>query len=217
MKTKIQIFLLLLAGPVVLLAQVKPPAQSGPIAITHVTVIDATGAPAQPDMTVVVRGNRITEIGKKVGVPGGAKVVDGTGKYLIPGLWDMHIHIHRHDENVLLLANGVTGVRLMGGVPEYHKMQKEIESGDLLGPRYTIASRLIDGIDATGRKLLPPRSATPQANSPNGRPWKMAACRDLTRWKRKRRPAKRWPSPRRMAPNSSRFTMTSPATVFSIS
>jgi imidazolonepropionase-like amidohydrolase len=156
MKTKIQIFLLLLAVPVVLSAQVKPPAQSGPIAITHVTVIDATGAAAQPDMTVVVRGNRITEIGKKVGVPGGAKVVDGTGKYLIPGLWDMHIHIHRHDENVLLLANGVTGVRLMGGVPEYHKMQKEIESGDLFGPRYTIASRLIDGIDATGRKLLPP-------------------------------------------------------------
>jgi Sulfatase-modifying factor enzyme 1 len=68
------------------------PAKS--LAITGVTVIDATGAPARPDMTVVVIGDRITAIGKpgEVGVPEGARVVDGKGKYLIPGLWDMHVH-----------------------------------------------------------------------------------------------------------------------------
>ena len=68
------------------------PAKS--LAITGVTVIDATGAPAQPDITVVVTGDRITAVGKpgEVRVPAGAQVVDGKGKYLIPGLWDMHVH-----------------------------------------------------------------------------------------------------------------------------
>ncbi len=156
MKIRTQLFLLGLALPVVLVAQVNQPSRSAPIVFTHVTVIDATGAPAQQDMTVVISGNRITEIGKKINVPKEAKVVDATGKYMIPGLWDMHIHIHRYDENALLLANGVTGVRLMNGVPEYHKMRKEIENGDLLGPRYSIASRIMDGVDPTGTKPPPP-------------------------------------------------------------
>ena len=157
MKIKIKIqFLLLLAVPGLAIAQNTPQSQSQALEFTHVTIIDATGAPAKSDMSVVVTGNRITEIGKKVRAPQDAKVVDATGKFMIPGLWDMHIHIHRHDENVLLLANGVTGIRLMGGIPEYHKMQKQIESGDILGPRYTIASRLMDGVDPTGKKLPVP-------------------------------------------------------------
>lgn len=161
MKTTIWLFLSLLAMPGILHAQTNtfslgPAKSGGVVAFTHVTVIDATGAPPQPDMTVIIKGNRITAIGKKISTPSGSKVVDATGKYMIPGLWDMHIHIHRHDENVLLLANGVTGVRLMGGVPEYHKMRKEIESGQLLGPRYSIASRLMDGPDPAGRKLKVP-------------------------------------------------------------
>ena len=53
------------------------------------TLIDGTGAAAQPDTTVVVTGNRITAVGRNAAVPAGAQVVDGTGKFLIPGLWDM--------------------------------------------------------------------------------------------------------------------------------
>ena len=71
-------------------------ASSGQTALvfTHVTVIDATGAPAKSDMTVVVRGDRIEALGKtsKLTVPRNAQVVDATGKFLIPGLWDMHVH-----------------------------------------------------------------------------------------------------------------------------
>src|SRR2546421_1033137 len=69
-------------------------APARPLAITGVTVIDATGAPARPGMTVLVTGDRIAAVGKtgEVGVPEGARVVDGKGKYLIPGLWDMHVH-----------------------------------------------------------------------------------------------------------------------------
>lgn len=110
-----------------------------PLALTHVTVIDATGSPAQPDMTVIISGGRITALGPpaKVAVPAGAHVVDATGHFLIPGLWDMHIHIddaefyagnkryatypsQRDKEAVfhLLIANGVTGVRDMSGGAE---------------------------------------------------------------------------------------------------
>src|SRR5918911_803520 len=83
------------------------------LAITGVTVIDATGAPARPGMTVVVTGDRITAVGKsgEVDVPEGARVVDGKGKYLIPGLWDMHVHTASPSFPALYLANGVTGVR----------------------------------------------------------------------------------------------------------
>src|SRR5258708_39848127 len=65
------------------------------LALTHVTVIDATGSPAQPDMTVVVANQRIAAIGpsKTTGIPRDAEIFDATGKFLIPGLADMHLHI----------------------------------------------------------------------------------------------------------------------------
>jgi hypothetical protein len=66
------------------------------VAITNVTVIDANGVAAQPDMTVVVREDRIAVLGasREVPVPREATVVDGAGKFLIPGLWDMHVHTY---------------------------------------------------------------------------------------------------------------------------
>src|SRR5262245_48286651 len=93
------------------------PAQERPTALVfpRVTVIDATGSPAQPDRTVVLTGDRITALGKtgEVAVPEGATVVDAAGKFLIPGLWDMHVHTVTADYLKLYLANGVTGVRDM--------------------------------------------------------------------------------------------------------
>ena len=73
-------------------AQDAPRAQSQALVIRNVTVIDGTGAPARPGMTVAIDGNRITDVGPGVRIPQQAQVVDGTGKFLIPGLWDMHIH-----------------------------------------------------------------------------------------------------------------------------
>ena len=63
-------------------------------AFTHVTVIDMTGAPPQADMTVVVTGNRLATLGpsRAVRIPKGGLAYDATGKFLIPGLWDMHVH-----------------------------------------------------------------------------------------------------------------------------
>ena len=66
--------------------------------LTHVTVIDATGSPAKPDMTVVIRDHRIIAIDRtSAPFPNDTEVVDATGKFLIPGLWDMHVHTGRGD------------------------------------------------------------------------------------------------------------------------
>lgn len=132
--------------PVVLVHSTQNP-QSTQLVFTHVTVVDATGAPAKSDMTVVITGDRITEIGKtqKVRVPKNAQVVDATGKFLIPGLWDMHVHWYLKDYLPLFIANGVTGARLMWGMQVHQQWRKEIKSGTLVGPRLVIASPIVDG------------------------------------------------------------------------
>jgi hypothetical protein len=90
-----------------------------PLIIRHVTVIDATGAAPRADMSVAIGQGRISAISKHVPAPRGARVIDGRGKYLIPGLWDMHIHLGPPEIFFpLLLANGIIGVREMfTGIP----------------------------------------------------------------------------------------------------
>jgi len=127
-----------------------------PIAITHATVIDATGAPAQRDMTVIVANRTITDVGKSsaVAIPKGAVTIDARGKFLIPGLWDMHVHEIFGDwipeeEKItpaLFVLNGVTGVRDMGGDLEpLKKWRSRIAAGELLGPRMVISGPMLDG------------------------------------------------------------------------
>src|SRR5579864_8258808 len=116
------------------------------LVLTHVTVIDTTGGPAQPDNTVVIRGNRIVEVGKStnIRVPPDSHVVDATGKFLIPGLWDMSVFWYdQKDYLPLFVANGITGVQLMLGYAEHHDFRKEIEAGHLLGPRMVIGTRWV--------------------------------------------------------------------------
>jgi imidazolonepropionase-like amidohydrolase len=117
------------------------------LGITHVTVIDATGAPAKPDRTVIIAGDRIKQLGKstELAIPSEAQVVDGSGKFLIPGLWDMHVHWYEKDYLTLFLANGVTGIRLTSGQALHHEWRRQIEAGTLLGPRMVIASEILDG------------------------------------------------------------------------
>ncbi|HMD75570.1 MAG TPA: hypothetical protein VKG05_17025, partial [Steroidobacteraceae bacterium] len=125
-------------------------AAASAVAITHVTVIDTTGAPPQPDVTVIVKDQRIAALGSSdtVRVPAGTRLVDGSGKYLIPGLWDMHVHevfgdwLPRNERVVppLFVANGITGVRDMGGDLDVLKLWRaEVAAGRLLGPRMIIA------------------------------------------------------------------------------
>jgi imidazolonepropionase-like amidohydrolase len=126
------------------------------LAIINVNIIDATGAPVQAGMTVVIRGDRIVSIGKtpKTKIPADAKTLDARGKFLIPGLWDMHVHTIFGDwipggKEValpLFVANGITGVRDMGGDLEKLLLwRSEIAAGTLLGPRMVIAGPMLDG------------------------------------------------------------------------
>jgi predicted amidohydrolase YtcJ len=95
------------------------PGTTNRLVFTHVTVIDGTGPPAQPNMAVLIEGDRITSLEQEsTATPTGAEVVDAKGGFLIPGLWDMHVQLSWTKACALpaLVANGVTGVRDMGGL-----------------------------------------------------------------------------------------------------
>jgi imidazolonepropionase-like amidohydrolase len=129
------------------LAAAEPEPQPKVLAFTHVNVIDGSGGPCQPDRTVVVTGDRITSVGKagEVAIPEGARVVEAKGQYLIPGLWDMHVHWYDKDSLSLFTANGVTGVREMFGEPIQVRWRKDQNDGTLLGPRLVLAGPIVDG------------------------------------------------------------------------
>jgi len=116
-----------------------------PLVFTHVTIIDVTGQAPKRDTTVVITGDRISAIGDNIPMPAGAQVVDATGKFLIPGLWDMHVHWYLRDTFTLFIANGVTGVRQMFGNSDLLRWRDQIAKGSLLGPRMVVASPIIDG------------------------------------------------------------------------
>jgi len=120
------------------------------LAITHVTVIDCTGAAAKPNSTVLVTGRLITTVGPSdsVPVPANARVIDANGKFLIPGLWDMHGHLTdaTADAFPLMIMNGVTGVRDMGGdLAQIDRWRAEIENGSRVGPHIIRAGPFVDG------------------------------------------------------------------------
>jgi len=89
------------------------------LVLTHITVIDCTGAPAQPNSTVMVAQGRITAVGPSdtIKILAIKRVVDATGKFLIPGLWDIHGHLTDATEDAfpLLIMNGVTGCATWAG------------------------------------------------------------------------------------------------------
>ena len=128
----------------------RPP--TAPLAFTRVTVVDVTGGPSKSDMTVVIDGRRIQALGPtgSTPIPEGAEVIDARGRFLLPGLWDMHVHILGDPAWFfpLFIANGVTGVRYMGGtvLPEqWHAVRDRTAAGELLGTRVLAAGPILDG------------------------------------------------------------------------
>jgi len=132
--------------------QSRTPARPKQLALIHVTVIDATGAPAKQDRTVVITGDRITALGKtgNARISKTAQILDATGKFIIPGLWDMHIHSVSYENGrrflPLLMAHGITGVRDMGSpLEDILRLRQETNEGKILGPRMVIAGPLLQG------------------------------------------------------------------------
>jgi len=130
----------------------KDTANTGAVAILHVTVIDGTGAAAKPDQTVVVKDGRIAYAGPSAGahMSQATRIVDARGSYLIPGLWDMHVHVWDADLAFpLFLANGVTGVRNMGGHPaELKRWRADLAQGKRAGPLLIACGQVVDGAPA---------------------------------------------------------------------
>ncbi len=129
-------------------------AKPATLALTHITVIDATGRQPLPDRTVLLSGDRIESI-DQAAPPDDARIIDGHGKFLIPGLCDMHVHLAGVTADPkwskatllpLLIANGVTTVRDMGGdLTALQSWRKEIDAGKLIGPRIYCPGPMLDG------------------------------------------------------------------------
>ena len=128
------------------------------VAITHVTIVDPRSGSSRRDMTVVVSGRTITSVGTtdKVHIPSGAFRFNGSGKFLIPGLWDMHVHVLTPERDFpMFIANGVLGVRNMAGVAkDVFKWRADVASGRVLGPRMVACGPLVDGPERLIRSML---------------------------------------------------------------
>jgi imidazolonepropionase-like amidohydrolase len=125
--------------------------RQGTVAIRNVTLIPMTDSAPSARQTVMVRGGRIAEIGPvaQVTVPAGATVVDGTGKYLVPGLFEMHAHTSKTRASALGLyvVHGVTTIRDQGSEhAEVLRWRKEIRSGTRVGPRMLVAGPYLESL-----------------------------------------------------------------------
>jgi hypothetical protein len=131
------------SGPASNAGAVASKADSTPLAIRDVAVIDVATGQLAAGQTVVIAGNRVQAIGPSAAVPlpSGARIVDARGKFLIPGLWDMHAHVDDEAAEIYpaFIANGVTGIREMaqrGQFPDSFRVwQREVMAGTRAGPR----------------------------------------------------------------------------------
>ena len=168
----------LTAFPVVAAAPTEPDfirVHDDVFAITHVTVIDGTGAAPRPDQTVLVEHGRIAAVGSGVRLPAGATRIDGSGKTLIPGLVGMHEHLFAPSPApgelvgqeqfvtapLLYLASGVTTARTTGSMDPYGDLgiKREIDAGRTIGPDLDLTTPYLDGSPPSIPQLYPLRDA----------------------------------------------------------
>ena len=131
---------------IVAAATVSLTAQTRAIAITGASIVDVVNGRLLRNSTVTINGPTIVSIASKGAPAAGAIVVDGRGKFVIPGLWDMHAHVGGTPEWLpLYVANGVTGIRDMGAnLDSILKLREATASGTLLGPRIVAAGPILD-------------------------------------------------------------------------
>jgi amidohydrolase family protein len=149
------------------------------LALTHISVIDVSTGETHPDMTVMISDGRIWQFSSSTTarISEGTQVVEAGGKFLIPGLWDMHVHIFnqisRRPPNTwyfpLFIVNGVTSVREMNtkleNMPQVREWRRLQSDGSLVAPRIAAVGTLVDGpagVETTNLLALQPG---PTANS----------------------------------------------------
>jgi imidazolonepropionase-like amidohydrolase len=129
-----------------LLTTVAVAGDDGVTAFVDVNVVPMDTERVLEHHTVLVRDGRIVAVGKEVALPDDAVRIDGRGRYLMPGLADMHAHNWYAQEHLLFLANGVTTIRNMWGTPLQQKRRREIEAGTRLGPTLHTSGPILDGV-----------------------------------------------------------------------
>jgi hypothetical protein len=140
--------LLALVGTLCLLTGCETAANTD-YAIDHVNIVDPEAAIVRPDQTIVLHGNTISKVvaSKDLKLPASLKVIDGSGKFVIPGLWDMHMHFRDAARDLKMdVANGVLGVRNMGGtINEVFGIRSKIAHGEQVGPKVVGCGPIVDG------------------------------------------------------------------------
>jgi hypothetical protein len=120
---------------------------AGPVLIRNARVFDAKRRNAKSGMSVLVRGDKILSVGPDATVkaPSTAEIIDAQGKMLLPGLWDMHVHLLSHDAGVFDLLAGITSVRDLGNDPDVlDRLTHQFDDATLAGP-WVMKAGMIDG------------------------------------------------------------------------
>ncbi len=117
-----------------------------PVAFVHASVVPMDEPRVLRDQTVLVEAGRISALGPsgRTAIPRGATVVDASGRYLMPGLADMHVHLYAAEELTLDAVNGVTAVLNLNGRPAHLSWRRRIAEGELLGPTIYSAGPTFD-------------------------------------------------------------------------
>lgn len=136
--------------------------QPATLAITRASIVDPVTGRIHAGMTVVVSGDTVSAVGRDLAPPRGARVLDAAGKFLIPGLWDMHAHHEATgiESLALFVANGVTGTRDMGSKLDFIvRLREETSSGRRIGPTLVVAGPILDDAPADWPFRLRARTA----------------------------------------------------------
>jgi imidazolonepropionase-like amidohydrolase len=147
-----------------------PPATPPTLAVTHVAVIGMTDETIRPNQTILIAGNRILDIGPKLKLPPGLQVVDASGRFAIPGLWDMHVHVlvqpteaAREAMLLSLLRGGIMGVRDMGSMMaqlQEFNAARDAKSGPW--PEVIAAGPVINGAATPWSRPIEAHASTPE-------------------------------------------------------
>jgi hypothetical protein len=122
--------------------------------IRDVTIVDVSTGTVHPRHSILIHGERIATTGREIPAPKGVQVVEGVGKFVIPGLWDMHVHLTDREQLARYLAHGVTGVRDMGSDLDRAKQwRRAIDQGEALGPHIETCGPPFDGFPSDDAKL----------------------------------------------------------------
>ncbi|HEY6554190.1 MAG TPA: amidohydrolase family protein, partial [Vicinamibacteria bacterium] len=153
--------LIALLAPSASVAEGGAPGSSEVLAITHVNVVPMDAERVLEDQTVLVTKGTIFALGhaREVVIPPGAARVEGRGRYLMPGLADLHVHLFSPDDLLAYVAAGVTTVANMDGSPAHLKWRDQVRAGALVGPTIFTAGHTIDGVPPLNEMFLTAETA----------------------------------------------------------